>query len=111
MLMENEFIEIFEKVGIPASIEDLKFLKFYHSQQKSANTGTVSIVQLLNFSNITDRLDRISDQITDQLSSKHVKCNKCMSASQYTFKDLIRFFKRVDLNLNYFSERFLSAAQ
>ena len=34
-----------------------------------------------------------------------------MSASQYTFKDLIRFFKRVDLNLFNFSESFLSAAQ
>jgi pantothenate synthetase len=34
-----------------------------------------------------------------------------MSASQYTFKDLIRFFKRVDLNLNFFSERYLAAAQ
>jgi hypothetical protein len=59
MLMENEFIEIFEKVGIPATLEDVKFLKFYHSQQKSANTGTVSIQQLLKFSNITDRLDKI----------------------------------------------------
>ena len=75
MLMENEFIEIFEKVGITATNQDQKFLKFYHSQQKSANTGTVSINQLLDFNNMTDRLDKVSEQITDQLSSKHLKCN------------------------------------
>jgi len=111
MLMENEFIEIFEKVGITVNDQDKNFLKFYHSQQKSANTGTVSITQLLDFNKMTDRIDKIINQITDQLYTKHLKCNKCMSASQYTFKDLIRFFKRVDLDLYQFSERYLAAAQ
>ena len=38
MLMANEFVEIFEKIGITTVDQDVRFLKFYHSQQKNPNT-------------------------------------------------------------------------
>ena len=104
MLMANEFVEIFEKIGITTVEQDVRFLKFYHSQQKNPNTQTVSVTDLLETYGITDHLEKIIDQVTDQLSEKHLKVNKCMAASQYSFHDMIRLFTRVDLDLQNYKD-------
>ena len=38
------------------------------------------------------------------MSEKHLKVNKCMAASQYSFHDMIRLFTRVDLDLQNFKD-------